>query len=166
MPLLDQGRVVEDAWIRVTDDAPLPDGPAILSLERWRMDSGRLGNQPYPLGVLLESDQGAALIAEDLPRLALVAVAFPKFRDGRGFTTARTLRERYGFTGEVRAVGHILPDQYRHLLRCGFDRVETPPGSPPASWEAALGLVDIAYQPGQGEDQALSLLRRRLIMQK
>jgi uncharacterized protein (DUF934 family) len=92
----------------------------------------------------------------------LVAIRFPKFRDGRGFTLARTLRERYGFTGEIRALGHVLPDQHLFLLRCGFSSVAVPDDADLAVWTAAIGRFHVAYQPALAEKAPLSLLRRRL----
>jgi uncharacterized protein (DUF934 family) len=158
MPLLEAGRVVEDAWVLVPDDAPLPaDRPAIVSLKR--LAAARRPGQR--LGVLV----GPAAAAEDLaglPNLALIAVEFPKFRDGRGFSLARRLRERYRFAGEIRALGHLLPDQYRFLLRCGFSTVSLPDGADLGPWQAALGRFGVAYQPSVAEEAPLGHLRRRL----
>ena len=85
--------------------------------------------------------------------LALIAVRFPKFRDGRGFSQIRALRER-GCLGEIRAVGNVLPDQFLSLVRCGVSTVALPEGADPAVWRAVLGL-----HVGD-EAQALPLLRR------
>jgi uncharacterized protein (DUF934 family) len=115
-----------------------------------------------PLGVRLQSHELADDIADDLPRLGLIAVSFPKFRDGRAFSTVRALRERYAYQGEIRAAGHILPDQYLFLTRLGVDTVEIPDATDFAVWEAALGEITIAYQPANGNDLRLSLLRRRI----
>ncbi len=104
----------------------------------------------------------AGAIAPDLDRFALVAVEFPKFRDGRGFSTARELRERYGYAGEIRAVGHVIPDQYQFLVRTGFTSVEAPEGTNPESWANALTEITIAFQPSLDDTQPLSLLRRKL----
>jgi len=74
-----------------------------------------------PLGLLIEPGQDLQVIAPDLSRFALIAVAFPKFTDGRGYSQARQLRGTYGFTGELRATGEVLFDQLQFLARCGFD---------------------------------------------
>ena len=144
MPLLDQGKPAEDRWTMVADDAAIPDdAPAIVPLARLaEMPAGR----EAPLGVLVGPATPAAALASLLNRIALVAVQFPKFRDGRGFTLARTLRERYGFTGEIRALGHVLPDQHLFLLRCGFTSVAVPNGADLAPWSEALGRFHMAYQ--------------------
>jgi uncharacterized protein (DUF934 family) len=161
MPLLDAGRLVADGWVLVADDADLPaDGaPALVSAARLPA----LPPRNAPLGVLLQPDTDLASLAPHLSRLSLVALRFPKHRDGRGFTQARALRERYGFTGEIRATGHLLPDQYAFLLRCGVTQVEVPDGTDLAAWEAARTRVPVAYQPATaGDGDALGLLRRRL----
>ncbi len=121
----------------------------------------RGGPAHAPLGVLVGPAARAEEVAAALPDLSLIAVEFPKFRDGRGFSLARTLRERYGFTGEIRAVGHILPDQYRFLLRCGVSTVALPEGADPAPWQAALGRFGVAYQPAAADEAPLDHLRRR-----
>lgn len=158
MPLLDAGRLVPDAYLRIADDAALPDAPAIVSLARLpQVEAHRT-----PLGVALPPEVPAATLAPFLPRLALVVLTLPKFRDGRAFSQARALRERYGFTGEIRAGGHVIPDQYLALLRCGVSTVELPDGADPAPWEAARHILGIAYQPSLIPDAPLSLLRRKL----
>ncbi len=163
MPLLEAGRIVEDAWATVADDESIAgDRPVIISLARLQADEAALAGRNAPLGVLLPSNAKPEAIAALLPRLALVAVEFPKYRDGRGFTIARTLRERYGFAGEIRAVGAVLPDQHAFLLRCGFTTVVLPPGQDAARWAEALDQIQIAYQPAITDDQPLSLLRRHV----
>lgn len=87
-----------------------------------------------PLGVLAGEGITAHEIAPFLGDLDLVVVAFPKFRDGRGFTVARTLREKHGFKGDIRAIGHLLPDQFPALVLCGFSTIVTPPEHPPSQW--------------------------------
>ena len=108
MPLLKHGRPAEDVWVAVGDDEALPgDAPAILSLERWQRDREALRGHNGPLGIRLNSDQSPTLVADDLSRFSIVVLDFPIFRDGRPFSYARLLRDRYGFEGEVRAVGTI-----------------------------------------------------------
>ena len=103
-------------------------------------------------GLRLLPDVKLEDIATQLPELALIEIEFPKFRDGRGFTLGRTLRERYGYKGDLRAVGHFLPDQFGALIACGFTSFVTPPEHAPAQYAAALREH---RQPGQ-------LLRRCL----
>jgi uncharacterized protein (DUF934 family) len=84
-----------------------------------------------PIGALVSSGTTADLIAPLLEWLELVVVEFPKFRDGRGFTVARALREKHGYEGDIRAIGHILPDQFAALVQCGFSSIAPPPEHPP-----------------------------------
>ena len=125
MPLIKQGNIVADEWQTVADETPLPaSDPVIISLSRWQKERDTLLGRNGAIGVRLSSAQSPALIADDLHRLGLVALEFPKFTDGRAYSYARLLRERYGFKGELRAVGNVLRDQFLFMLRCGFDSFE------------------------------------------
>ncbi|MDR3519139.1 MAG: DUF934 domain-containing protein [Azospirillaceae bacterium] len=163
--LLENGAVVTDPWT-VLDDAAgsdgIPEGPVIVSLERWQRDRAVLELRNAPLGIRLKSHQLAGEIAADLDRFGLVVLELPKFRDGRAFSTARLLRERYGFTGEIRATGAMIPDQFLFLVRCGVSSVEVPDNADLAVWRHALTEITIAYQAAATADEPLSLLRRRL----
>jgi uncharacterized protein (DUF934 family) len=162
MPLLESGRIVSDPWQKLADDAPLPSGPCILSLSRLQQNEA-LRMTPHPrLGVALPVDQPEEVLASYLDRLSLVAVNFPTFRDGRGFTQARNLRERLAFSGEIRATGNILPDQYAFLLRCGITTVEIQDGADPAAWQKAADRFSFAYQPSVLKEPILSGLRRAM----
>lgn len=163
MALLKDGRIVPDPFQAVGDADPLPEqGAVLVALARWHAERPLLLARPDPVGVRLTSSQTAGEIADDLAHLALVALDLPKFRDGRAFSTARGLRERYRYTGEIRAVGHIIPDQYLFLVRCGVDTVSVPDQTSEAVWREALGAFTVAYQPAITGDTPLSLLRRRL----
>jgi uncharacterized protein (DUF934 family) len=162
MPLLENGRLVADGWAIVADDAPVPEAPAILSPARLRQEAAALAGRNVPLGLAIGPEVQPEEIADLLPRLFLVALRLPKSKDGRAFTQARALREHFGFKGEIRATGHVLPDQYRMLQRCGVSTVEVPEGTDPAQWERSRRVVDIAYQPALGAASPLGLLRRRL----
>ena len=92
-----------------------------------------------------------------------MALEFPKFGDGRAFSYARLLRERYGFTGEVRAVGEVLYDQLVFMHRCGFDAFEIAADDAAGRWLQALGEISVWYQPtADGRPSAMSLRQRRL----
>jgi uncharacterized protein (DUF934 family) len=162
MALLESGRIVSDPWQKVADDAALPSGPCILSLSRLQQDEAVRTAPHLRLGVALPVDQPAEVLAPYLDRLSLVAVNFPTFRDGRGFTQARSLRERLAFRHEIRATGNILPDQYAFLLRCGITTVETPDGTDPAAWQKAADCFSFAYQPSLLEEPLLLGLRRTI----
>lgn len=164
MPLLRKNQIIEDAWVEVGDDAPLPgEGNVIISLGRLNSETAALTGRNTPLGVLLNSDTKIEDVLPYLDRLSLIAIDFPKYRDGRGFTLARGLVEQYGFIGEIRAVGAVLPDQHPYLIRCGFTTVTLPSAhADVALWTKALDVVQIAYQPGLTKETPLSGLRRRI----
>ncbi|MEI6558019.1 MAG: DUF934 domain-containing protein [Rhodospirillaceae bacterium] len=162
--LLKDGAVADNPWITIADGAadPLPDGPVIVGLAEWRRDRAALSARNTPLGVRLKSSERADEIAADLDRFTLVALEFPVFRDGRPFSTARELREHYGFRGEIRALGHVLADQYQFLVRTGFTSVEVADGAALVNWRHALSEITVAYQPGAIDESPLSSLRRRV----
>jgi uncharacterized protein (DUF934 family) len=163
MPLLESGKPVADPYVVVGDGDKLPDAtPAIVGFERLQRDAEALAGRNAALGVIVPQGTDPAVLEPYLARLALIVVQLPKFKDGRAFTLARTLRERYGYKGEIRATGHILPDQYPLLLRCGVSTVEIPEGADAKRWDQALGLYHIAYQAAVTDDRPLSLLRRRV----
>ena len=145
---LHEGRfsLVEDPFTKVADDQDLPPGDVIISLARFSNDGDRLLSQGRAIGVRLEPNEEVADLAYDLPRIAVVALAFPAFRDGRAYTSARLLRERYGYKGEVRAVGDVLREQAQFMVRCGLDAFEPADGSTPEEWERAAGRFRHVYQ--------------------
>src|SRR5262245_50402764 len=100
-----------DAWAKVADGDPLPDAPVVLSKTQWLAERGRLGGRRAPLSLRLEPGEALDDIAADLLRFAMIALSFPKFADGRAFSTATLLRQKYRFAGELRAVGNVLSDQ-------------------------------------------------------
>lgn len=125
--LIRNGAVVSDEWQlwrlsadENVDDAAIPDGAVIVPLEVWQRRRHELEDRAA-VGVWLKSSEGPELIAADLPQLRVIAVDFPKFTDGRGYSTATLLRTRYGWRGELRAIGDVLRDQLFFLRRCGFD---------------------------------------------
>jgi uncharacterized protein (DUF934 family) len=141
-----QFSLVEDPFTYVTDDEDLPRGDLIISLTRFQTDGERLLSEGRSVGVRLEPAEEVEALAYDLPRLSVVAVAFPKFSDGRGYTAARLLRERYGFKGEVRAVGDVLRMQAPFMVRVGMDAFEPADGSTPEQWARAARHHRHVYQ--------------------
>ncbi len=148
MALWKNGQFEANTYISAGDDDALPDGPVIVSLKRFLAEKESLAARNTPLGVLLQPADKIELIAEDLPNLPLLALAFPKFADGRAFSLARIARERYGFQGELRAIGDILFDRVAYMIRCGFDALDITNGPTVAALEA--GKVPAShehYQP-------------------
>ena len=122
MPLVKNGQIVDDPYFRLPDGALVPeDAAVIVTAARLLADAGELTKRAAPLGVLWPNDRRISELAPYLDRIALVALVFPNFRDGRAYSQARLLRERYRFRGELRATGQVLRDQFLFLLRAGFD---------------------------------------------
>jgi uncharacterized protein (DUF934 family) len=136
----------EDVFTDVADEDEIPDGPVILSLARFQAEGDALVTGNRAVGVRIQTDEAVEDLAYDLPRIALVAVVFPKFRDGRTFTTATLLRERFGYAGEVRAVGDVLLQQAMFMVRTGFDAFAPADGATPEQWAKAAGLFRHVYQ--------------------
>jgi uncharacterized protein (DUF934 family) len=162
MPLLKYGRVVEDPWQVLADDAPLPaDGHVLVTLKRWQAEREALIARGWPVGVRLEPADLAEALADDLGRLDLIAVEFPKFNDGRGYSTARLLRQRYRYKGELRAVGQVLRDQLLFLHRCGFDAFEIAREDAVETWLKAMSEFGVWYQRAADDRLPAATLRHR-----
>jgi uncharacterized protein (DUF934 family) len=161
MPLIKNGRVTADRYVPVLDDAPLPDGvPVIVPAARFLADAAEILRRDAPIGVVWPNNRKVAELAPYLDRLALVVLAFPTFKDGRAYSQARLLRERYGYRGELRAAGQILRDQFLFLVRAGFDALEVAKARDVDAFAAALARYSVFYQAaGEGRIPAA---RRRL----
>ncbi len=167
MPIFKDGGFAPDDWRNLAqgEDIP-PDGKVILTQAQWQTASADARIGKMPLGLLIEPGQDLRTIALDLPRFALVAVAFPKFTDGRGYSLAHRLRGNFGFAGELRATGEVLFDQLQFLARCGFDSFEIKDIATIRLLEAGRrpGL-GIFYQPGLGPEtpERTRFLARRVL---
>lgn len=159
MGLVKNGQLVEDVFINTVDAEDVPAGVAsIVSLEQWQAHRHWLIRQPHPAGVRLGSDQHPELISADVKHLAVVALEFPAFKDGRAYSYARLLRERYGFAGELRAVGDVLLEQLHFMQRVGFDAFEIDSEDPVRDFEIAASEFSAWYQPaGDGRLTAVQL---------
>lgn len=153
------GVATEDLYTVVADDAPLPDGPVVVSLKRLRAERDGLFSRNQKLGVKLSSEESPENLGSDLDRLSLVVLDFPKFRDGRPFSWARILRTRLRFTGEVRASGDFLYDQIAFLVRVGVDAFALPPALTPELFQRALGEMSLVYQPAADGRKTIRQLR-------
>lgn len=122
--LIKNREIVEDTWSiveSITNANDLPQGDIIVSLPIWQEHAEILKKRETQLGVLLASNEEPEAIKDDLDKLAVIAIDFPKFADGRGYTSARELRTYYHYEGEIRAVGDVLRDQLFQMERCGFN---------------------------------------------
>lgn len=160
MPLIKYGRIVEDPFRHVADDTSVPpDGPVVIPAARLLADAAAFARRRAPVGVAWPNDRPVAEIAPHLGGLALIALVFPGFRDGRAYSQARILRERYDFRGELRATGQVLRDQFLLMLRAGFDSFEVLKVSDAAAFAESARRFDVFYQP-TGDGRAVAFRRR------
>jgi uncharacterized protein (DUF934 family) len=162
MPIIKNGQWAENPWTAVADEDAVPaKGAVIVSLKRFKAEREALLERGAPLGVRLKSEELAKEIGADANRLALIVVELPYFKDGRAFSTARLLRERYGYKGEIRATGHILPDQAFFLARCGVNSIEVKPQTRLEPFADAFREYSVGYQnPRSARDTAPGLRLR------
>jgi uncharacterized protein (DUF934 family) len=161
MKLLKAGAFAADPFTAVVDDASLPEGPVLVSLERFQKERDTLLARNTPLGVQLKASQSPEVLGEDVNRFSLVALEFPTFRDGRAFSWARMLRTRLGFTGEIRAVGDFLYDQIAYQKRVGFNAWVVPDHFTIEQFQKALSEITNVYQPSADGKKTIRDLRSR-----
>lgn len=164
--LIKNAKIAADSWQQLERgaDGALPAIPAtgdiLVPLALWQAAAGALlGREAGRLGVWLAGDEDPALVADSLEAFSLIAVHFPQFTDGRGYSTARLLRERYGWKGELRAIGDVQRDQLFYLWRCGFDAFLLNDGLDAVAALSAFGDFSDAYQTSV--ERPLPLFRRR-----
>ena len=154
MALWKNGSFIPDSWRSIAEgeDAP-PAGHVIMPLDWWLQERDAFANSNAPIGVRIDPGTPIESYVDDLPRFLLIALAFPKFGDGRAFSTAALLRERYGFTGEIRALGDVLIDQIQMMERCGFDTFEIADGTTERFLRTrGAPAYSKFYQPGIGAE--------------
>jgi uncharacterized protein (DUF934 family) len=161
MPLVKSGEIVADRFQRILDDAAIPAGGDVLvPAERFLADPEAFAARQGETGVIWPNDRDIDELAPHLGKLAIVALVFPKFQDGRAYSQARILRERLGFRGELRATGQVLRDQFVFMLRAGFDALEVKKDADASVFGAVLKRYSVFYQPtGDGR---LTAFRKRL----
>lgn len=148
-----QARLVDDPWALVREaQEPLPAGPVILPIALWRERGG-------VDGLLLQPDDEVEELVPHLTGLSLIAIDFPSFRDGRGYSQAYLLRTRLGWRGELRAVGDVLRDQLSHMRQCGFDAFAVREDK--SAEDALKGLAGVSVLYGRSVIEPRPLFRRR-----
>lgn len=157
---LKDSAIVENTWQLVgTNTETLPQGDILVSVSQWQEQHDELANHPGALGVWIDSHEEIEGFAESIKQLPVIAINFPKFADGRGFSIARLLRERYDYRGEIRAVGQIIRDQLFLMQRCGFNGFVFGPDVDLEEARKSLQDFSDAYQVAV--DQPEPLFRRR-----
>jgi uncharacterized protein (DUF934 family) len=161
MPLVKDGKISDDAFVHVADDAEIPgDGAILVSAARFLEDPETLSRRQA--GVIWPNNRDVDDLVPYLDRLAVVALVFPTFRDGRAYSQARLLRERYKYRGELRATGQVLRDQFLFMLRAGFDSFEVKKPADAAAFANTVRRYSVFYQPtGDGR---MSALHRRMML--
>ena len=144
-PLIKDRQIIDDAWTLVRDaEAGAPAGPAIQPLALWK--TLRDSRAAADTGVWLAPADDPAELAGAVAELPVIAVDFPQFADGRGYSIGRLLRERYGFAGELRAIGDVLRDQLYPLEQVGFNAFSLREDRDPAKDIAGLHDFSLGYQ--------------------
>jgi uncharacterized protein (DUF934 family) len=157
MPLVKNGKISTDEFVHVPDGAELPgDGAILVSAARFLEDPETLSRRTGKTGVIWPNNRDLDELVPYLGGLAMVALVFPSFRDGRAYSQARLLRERYRFHGEMRATGQVLRDQFVFMLRAGFDAFEVKKESDAEAFTNTAKRYSVFYQPtGDGRITAL-----------
>lgn len=145
--LLKLNGIVDDNWrfVGIDDGDELPTGTLLVPAQKW-LDHRQQWRARGDLGIWIDGDQDLDGIAQDIPYFDVIAIRFPAFVDGRGFSLASLLRERMGFTGELRATGQILREQLFYLKRCGFDSFQLPDNEDLEAARACLREFTTCYQ--------------------
>lgn len=163
--LIKDGSIIENEWTLIAKPEggvatlEVPAGQVIIPVGTWLAQKETLQART-DIGVWLDSDDNVELIGADANRFPVIGVNFPLFMDGRSFSTARLLRERYGFAGELRAVGNFIRDQLCYLRRCGVNAFAF--SNPDINLEEAVkSLQDFQEYYQASVDQPLPLFRRR-----
>lgn len=157
MPLLKDGEFVDDAWVRLDDDEPVPQGAdVIVSLARLDAGFESLKRHEARLGVALDNDVAADVLVPYIGALHLVALSFPRFTDGRAYSQAVHIRRHLEFVGELRATGDILPDQVAFMRQCGIDSFEVTGRHGLDVWRKAATAMTLSYQRGYAPEHGFA----------
>jgi uncharacterized protein (DUF934 family) len=160
MPLVKNAKISDDAFVHIADDAPLPaEGAVLISAARFLEDPDLISRRLGKTGVVWPNNRDLDDLVPYLDRLAVVALVFPTFRDGRAYSQARLLRERFLYRGEMRATGQVLRDQFVFMLRAGFDAFEVKKAADAEAFAQTAKRYSVFYQP-TGDGRVTALNRR------
>jgi len=160
MPLVKGGKIVSDEYVHVADDAALPEtGAVLVSAARFLADPEAVLARRDKVGVIWPNNRDVDDLLPYVERVALIALVFPTFRDGRAYSQARLLRERYFFRGELRATGQVLRDQFVFMLRAGFDAFDVKKQADAEAYQQTVKRYSVFYQP-TGDGRVAAPFRR------
>lgn len=151
-PMADQvlldGKMVADQWLFLAGEDPLPPGsyPIAVPVSCWLADHEACRAYPGPVGIVLTNTLDVHLLRNDLQHLDLICIDFPTAVDGRGYSQARLLRQRYGYEKELRAVGEVMVDQLFLMVRCGINAFSLQPGEDVIQASRFLQPFSFTYQ--------------------
>ncbi len=161
MPLIKNGAFVEDDFVFVPEGQAFPDERGIIvTLERFQSEGETLLAHHARVGVRLSTGDNPDVLKAYLPKLAVIVLEFPVYKDGRHFSWARKLREQLGYKGEIRGSGHFLFDQIAFMMRVGFDAFEVRQDFRLEDYNRALGEMRHVYQPAMDGAKTIFDLRR------
>ena len=159
MTVIKDGAIAANGWTHVADGEALPAGAITVSLQRWQAEKAQLLPRRQTAGVRLMAADDPETLKDDLPHLGLIVLDMAAFSDGRVFSQARLLRERFGYTGELRARGDFLRDQMFFLARVGVNAFEFPGNTDLEDRLKAFQEFSVTYQAAA--DNREPLYRRR-----
>jgi uncharacterized protein (DUF934 family) len=167
MPLIKNGKVVDDVWAYVEDGHELsPGGCFTVSLGRFLSEHDVLVARNRSIGVRLAVSDDPALLVPHLDKLHVIELQFPKYTDGRAFSQAQLLRRRYGYKGEIRAVGQVLRDQLRLMIRSGIDAMVIEEADVEAVYDFSAHEFSEFYQAATDTSDTIFLKRQRKRQEK
>ena len=162
MRVIKNNEVIEDSWLHVVDTTSaesLAEGDVIVALAFWKEHRSELLASKGQLGICIGGGDDIENIALDLEHFNLIAIEFPHFRDGRGYSQARILRDHYKYKGDIRAIGEVLRDQLFFMLRCGISSFQL---AEDKDMDAALsGFTDFSIHYQSAADGALPVYKLR-----
>ena len=162
MPLLKDGRIVDNVWAFVEDGHELsPGGCIIVSLGRFLSEHDQLLARNRSIGVRLAVSDNPELLAPFLDQLHLVELQFPKYTDGRAFSQSQLLRRRFGYKGEIRATGQVLRDQLRLMIRSGFDAMVIDEADAEAVFDFSAHEFSEFYQAASDATDTIFMKRQK-----
>ena len=166
--MIRDGKIVDNDWLLIATDGEIPpSGKIIVPLALWliakSLSAHLLNTHQGEVGVWLDGNEDVSVLVGALDSIPLIAIQFPKFADGRGYSTAALLRTRYGFTGELRAIGDVLRDQLFYMQRVGFNAFVVRADKDIDDAVTALNDFSETYQAST--DQPQPLFRRRVQLQ-
>jgi len=165
MPLVKNNAIAHDEYVKVGAEDEIPQGGAILlPADRFLVDPAAVLARQGPVGVIWPNNRELDELVPHLPKLAVVALTFPTFRDGRAYSQARLLRERHGYKGELRATGQVLRDQFGFMLRAGFDSFDVVKEKDAEAFATVAKRYSVFYQPTP--ETPITAFRRRLALHR